>query len=138
MKPRSRYQTRNSRNWPSNATSFTASGTTDCGHASHRPSCEVFKLFLLASLADAREVVVVQLQLLDLMIPKECGAVPMDAATRADLIDLMARVLVAVFHEEGRRDNDRGLVQSQNQTGAPGPQSDCLPPAVQRKTSTTE
>ena len=42
-----------------------------------------------------------QLQLLDLMIPKECGAVSMDAATRADLIDLMARVLVAVFHEEG-------------------------------------
>jgi hypothetical protein len=29
------------------------------------------------------------------MIPKECGAVPMDAATRADLIDLMARVLAA-------------------------------------------
>jgi hypothetical protein len=27
--------------------------------------------------------------------------VPMDAATRAGLIDLMARVLVAVFHEEG-------------------------------------
>src|ERR1700746_1586205 len=35
------------------------------------------------------------------MIPKECRAVPMDAATRVDLIDLMARVLVAVFHEEG-------------------------------------
>ena len=47
----------------------------------------------------------VQLQLLDLMILKECGAAPMDAATRADLIDLMARVLVAVFHEERRRDN---------------------------------
>ena len=37
----------------------------------------------------------VQLQLLDLMIPKECGAV--DAATRADLIDLMARVLGPVY-----------------------------------------
>jgi hypothetical protein len=46
--------------------------------------------------ADSREVVVVQLQLLDLMIPKECDAVPMDAATRADLIDLMARALVAL------------------------------------------
>ena len=54
-------------------------------------------------LTDAREVVVVQLQFLDLMIPKECSAVPMDAATRADLIDLMARLLVAVFHEEGGR-----------------------------------
>jgi len=61
---------------------------------------------------------VVQLQLLELMIPKECGAVPVDAATRADLIDLMARALVAVFHEEGRSVNDRGLVQSQDQTGA--------------------
>jgi hypothetical protein len=79
-----------------------------------------------------------QLQLLDLMIPKECGAVPMDAATRANLVDLMARVLVAVFREEGERANDRGLVQSQNQTGALGPQSDCLPSAVQRKTSTPE
>ena len=47
-----------------------------------------------------------QLQLLDLMIPKECDAVRMDAATRADLIDLMARVLAAVFHEEGRTVND--------------------------------
>src|SRR5215831_9453401 len=68
------------------------------------------------ALVDAREVVV-QFQLLDLMIPKECGAVPMDAATRADLIDLMARVLAAVFHEEGRTVNDRSIVQSQNQTG---------------------
>ncbi len=32
----------------------------------------------------------VQLELLDLMISRECGAVPMDAATRADLIDLPA------------------------------------------------
>jgi len=79
-----------------------------------------------------------QLQLLDLMIPKECSAAPMDAATRADLIDLMARVLVAVFHEEGRRDNERGLVQSQNQTGASGSQGDRLPSAIQRQTSTAE
>jgi hypothetical protein len=53
---------------------------------------------------------VVQLQFLDLMIAKECGAVPMDAATRVDLIDLMARVLVVVFHEEGGRVNDRSFV----------------------------
>jgi hypothetical protein len=89
-------------------------------------------------LTDAREVVVVQLQLLDLMIRKESGAVPMDAATRADLIDLMARVLVVVFHEEGGRVNDRGLVQSQDQAGALGSQSDRIPSAVQRKTSTAE
>ena len=63
-------------------------------------------------LPDAREVIVVQLQLLDLMIRKECRAVPIDATTRADLIDLMARVLMVVFHEEGGKVNDRSLVQS--------------------------
>jgi hypothetical protein len=81
---------------------------------------------------------VVQLQLLDLMIPKESGAVPMDEATRSDLIDLMARALVAVFHNKGGRDNDRGLVQSQDQTGASGSQGDCLPSAIHGQTSTTE
>ena len=54
----------------------------------------------------------VQLQLLDLMIRKESWAVPMETATLADLIDLMARVLVVVFHEEGGRVDDRGPVQS--------------------------
>jgi hypothetical protein len=82
-------------------------------------------------LTDAREVVVVQLQLLDLMIRKECGALPMDVATRAHLIDLMARVLVVVFHEEGGKVDDRGLVQPQDQAGAPGSQSDRLPAPVQ-------
>src|SRR5437868_14511139 len=72
------------------------------------------------------------------MIPKECDAVPIDAATRADLIDLMARVLVLVFHEEGGSVNDRSFVQCQDQTGAPGSEGDRLPSAVQRKTSTTE
>jgi hypothetical protein len=33
-----------------------------------------------------------QLELLDLLIEKENGAVPRDAAVRAELIDLMARV----------------------------------------------
>jgi hypothetical protein len=63
-------------------------------------------------LTDAREVIVVQLQLLDLMIGKENEAVPMDAAARADLIDLMARILVVVFQAEGGRVDDRGPVQS--------------------------
>jgi hypothetical protein len=89
-------------------------------------------------LADTREVVVVQLQLLDLMIREESRTVPMDAAARGALIDLMARVLVVVFHEEGGRVDDRGFVQSQDQAGAPSSQSDRLPTAVQRQTSTTE
>jgi len=87
-------------------------------------------------LANAREVIVVQLQLLDLMIRKGSGAVSMDAATRADLINLMARVLVAVFHEEWGS-NDRSI-QSQDQTGALGSQGDCVPSAVQRQTSKKE
>jgi len=72
-------------------------------------------------LTDAREVVVVQLQLLDLRIEKESEAVPMDdAAIRSDLIDLMARVLVVVFQTEGGRVDDRDFVQSQDQTGTSG------------------
>jgi hypothetical protein len=63
-------------------------------------------------LTHIREVIVVQLQLLDLMIRKESAPVPISAAARGDLIDLMARVLVVVFHEEGERVDDRGLVQS--------------------------
>ena len=49
-----------------------------------------------------------QLQLLDLMIRTEKVAVPMDATVRANLIDLMASILRAVFHAEGGVD-DRGL-----------------------------
>src|SRR3984893_12995255 len=93
--------------------------------------------FCKRPLADAREVIVVQLQLLDLMIRKECDAVSIDAATRADLVALMARVVVAVFHEE-ERSNDRSRIQSQDQTGAFGSQGDCVPSAVQRETSPTE
>jgi hypothetical protein len=72
-------------------------------------------------LTDVREVVVVQLKLLGLGIEKESEAVPMDdAAIRSDLIDLMARVLMVVFQAEGGRVDDRGFVQSQDQTGTSG------------------
>ena len=89
-------------------------------------------------LPDAREVVVMQLQLLGLLIPKEGEAVPLDPAVRADLIDLMARVLVVVFHEEGGRVDDRGFVQFQNQAGALGPQSYRLLAPVERETGPAE
>jgi len=88
--------------------------------------------FCESALADAREVVVVQLPLLDLMIRKECDAVSMGVATRTDLIDLIdlrARAVVAVFREEGGS-NDRNRIQSQGQTGALGSQRDCVPSAV--------
>jgi hypothetical protein len=56
-----------------------------------------------------------QLMFPDLLIRKENEAVPMDAAVRADLIDLMARVLVVVFQAEGERVDDRGPVQFEDQ-----------------------
>jgi hypothetical protein len=89
-------------------------------------------------LTNAKEGAVVQLKLLDLMIRTQGEAVPMDAKARADLIDLMARVLVAVFQAEGGKIDDGDAVQSQDQTGAPGSQSHRLPAAVQRETSTAE
>ena len=55
-----------------------------------------------------------QLQLLDLRIRTEEVAVPMDATTRSELIDLMARILVVVFQAEGGTVDDRDTVQSQD------------------------
>ena len=89
-------------------------------------------------LPDAREVVEMQLEFLDLLIAKENGAVPLEAAVRADLIDLMARVLVVVLHEKGGRVDHRGFVQFQNQAGALGPQSHRLLAPVQRETGSAE
>jgi hypothetical protein len=89
-------------------------------------------------LTDAREVSVLQLQLLALMIRKEEVAVPIDAPARNELIDLMARILVVVFQAEGEESNDRALVQSQDQAGAPGSQSHRLLAAIQRETSAAE
>jgi hypothetical protein len=65
-------------------------------------------------LMDAREVSVLQLQLLVLKIPTEDVAVPMDATARTELIDLMARILVVVFQTEGGTVDDRDTVQSQD------------------------
>jgi hypothetical protein len=79
-----------------------------------------------------------QLEFLDLLIAEENGAMPLDAAVRADLIDLMARVLVVEFHEKGGRVDDRGFVQFQNQAGALGPQSYRLLAPVQRETGSEE
>jgi hypothetical protein len=89
-------------------------------------------------LTDTKEGSVVQLTLLDLMILNQSEAVPMDAKARADLIDLMARILVAVFQVEKGKVDDRDAVQSQDQAGAPGSQSHRLPAAVQRETSAAE
>ena len=63
-------------------------------------------------LTDAREVIVEQLELLGMMVREETGTVPVDAIVRADLIDLMARILAAVFEAEGGRVDDRASLQS--------------------------
>jgi|SRR2546425_12544764 len=85
---------------------------------------------------DAGEVRVEQLQLLDLRMPKECVSVPVEA--RAELIALMARILIAVYQAEGGRGDDRAFVQSQDQAGAPGSQGDRVFAAVERKTGAAE
>ena len=71
---------------------------------------------------DAKEVIVRQRRrLMDLMIRQEVALVPIDATAREELVGLMARMLVVVFHAKERSDDDRAAVQSQDQTGAPGP-----------------
>jgi hypothetical protein len=89
-------------------------------------------------LTDAMEVIVVQLKLLDLSIPEESGIVQMDAMVRADLIDLMARVLMEVFQAEGGNVDDRTGIQSQNQARALGTQGHRLLAAIEREAGSAE
>ncbi len=60
-----------------------------------------------------------QLQLLSLNRTEE-ELVPVEATTRAELVDLMARVLVTVFRTESRRANESTSIQSQDQAGTLG------------------
>jgi len=71
-------------------------------------------------LMNAREVIVEQLELSGLVIREKSGIVPVDATVRADLVELMARILVAVFEARGERVDDRASLQSQDQAGASG------------------
>jgi hypothetical protein len=83
---------------------------------------------------NAREVIVKQLELSGLVIREESGIVPIEVTVRADLVDLMARILVAVFEAKGERVDDRASLQSQDQAGASGTQGDRLLTPVERKT----
>jgi hypothetical protein len=76
--------------------------------------------FCQLPLMNAREVIVEQLELSGLVIREKSGIVPVDATVRADLVDLMARILVAVFEARGERVDDRASLQSQDQAGASG------------------
>ena len=75
-----------------------------------------------------------QLELSGLMVREESGIVPVDAIVRADLVDLMARTLVAVWQAKGGRVDDRASLQSQDQAGASGAQGDRLLTAIERET----
>src|SRR5215472_16673673 len=90
-------------------------------------------------LPDAREIVEMQLQFPDMLTAKENETVPLERTVQAELTDLMARVLVVVFQKERESvDDDRSLVQFQDQTRALGPQSHRLLAPVQRETGSTE
>jgi hypothetical protein len=69
---------------------------------------------------NAREVIVEQLELSGRMIRGESEIGLVDATVRADLVDLMARILVAVFQAKGGRVDDRASLQSQDQAGTSG------------------
>ena len=60
-----------------------------------------------------------QLLLLGLVRTKE-ELVPVDETVRAELVDLMARILVTVFQTEVRRKDERASIQSQDQAGTLG------------------
>jgi hypothetical protein len=85
-------------------------------------------------LRNAREVIVKQLELTGLVIREESGIVPVDATVRADVVDLMARILVAVFQAKGERFDDTASLQPQDQAGASGAQGDRLLTASERET----
>jgi hypothetical protein len=62
---------------------------------------------------DAREVIVLQLPLLSLTRREEELA-PVDVPVRAELVSLMARILVTVLETDGRRKDERDSIQSQD------------------------
>jgi hypothetical protein len=61
----------------------------------------------------------VQLQLLSLARAEE-ELVSVEVTGRAELVDLMARILATVFQTETRRKDERASIQSQDQAGTPG------------------
>jgi len=73
----------------------------------HRPSRE------------ARKVIMLQLPLLTLNRTEE-ELVLVEPTARAELVDLMARILVTVFQTQPRRANESTSIQSQDQAGTPG------------------
>jgi hypothetical protein len=67
-------------------------------------------------LTDGREVIVLQL----LFFRTEEELVPVDETVRAELVGLMARIVVMVFQAKVRRTGERAPIQSQDQAGTLG------------------
>jgi hypothetical protein len=81
-----------------------------------------------------------QLQLLDATERKAVAvaAVAVSATARSEVIDLMARILVAVIQTQGEESDDSSLVPSQSETRALVPQSGRLHKAIERQASAPE
>jgi hypothetical protein len=71
-----------------------------------------------------------QLQLLSLVRTEE-ELVTAEAGVRAELLDLMARILVTVFQAQEREKDERAAVQSKNQAGPFSPESHRLLASVE-------
>jgi hypothetical protein len=70
-----------------------------------------------------------QLQLLSLVRTEE--ELVTAKAARAELLDLMARILVTVFQAQEREKDERASVQPKNQTGPLSPESHRLLASVE-------
>jgi hypothetical protein len=73
----------------------------------------------------AREIVMLQLQLLSLVRTEE-ELVAVEAAGRPELLDVMARILITVFQAQEREKDERASIRSENQARALGPKSNRL------------
>jgi hypothetical protein len=74
-----------------------------------------------------REVVVPQL----LLFRTKEKPVPVGEGVRAELVGLMARILVTVFQTEVRKTDERASIQSQDQAGTLGSEGDRLRTAIE-------
>lgn len=89
------------------------------------PETEIAITFCQRLRMPARGIVMLQLQLLSLVRTEE-ELVAVDAAGRAKLLDVMARILITVFHAQEREKDERASIQSENQARALDPKSNRL------------
>jgi hypothetical protein len=78
----------------------------------------------------AKEIAMLQLQLLSLVRTEE-ELVTVEAAVRAELLALMARVLVTVFQAQEKEKDERASIQSKDQTEPLSPEGHRLLASVE-------